>query len=393
MASMRRIDDQERRARLGVRHRLANPADDPVEATSALTALHSSDPATVFLSVWARVPGFETGHLESALYSDRSLVRLYGMRRTLWVIARHLVPHVHNSSTRFIGESERRRTVRLLEDGGVTDDGDAWLDEVIPKTLAVIAEHGQILTRDLTRVLPELQGRLTFHNRQGRLMATTGLSSRTLLQLAVESRVIRGQPTGTWISGQYRWALTDHWLGMPIQSVDVAEASATLLASWLRSFGPATEADVRWWTGWPVRQVRKALEDVAACTVELAQGIGYVLAEDVGPVEIHRDWVAILPSLDATTMGWKQREWYLGRHADLLFDRNGNAGPTIWVNGRIVGGWAQRKDGNIVHELLEDVGKEAATDIEARLADLQGWLGETTITPRFRSPHDKKLAP
>jgi hypothetical protein len=103
--------------------------------------------------------------------------------------------------------------------------------------------------------------------------------------------------------------------------------------------------------------------------------------------------VALLPSLDSTTMGWKDRDWYLGEHAPLLFDRNGNAGPTVWANGRVVGGWAQRKDGEVVYELLEDVGTDARDAIEGRIAELRAWLGDVTVTPRFRSPHDRRLAP
>ena len=71
------------------------------------------------------------------------------------------------------------------------------------------------------------------------------------------------------------------------------------------------------------------------------------------------------PTLDPTTMGWKEREWYLGPHERVLFDRNGNAGPTVWWDGRVVGGWSQREDGEIVFELLEDVGAERPTGSRA----------------------------
>ena len=35
-------------------------------------------------------------------------------------------------------------------------------------------------------------------------------------------------------------------------------------------------------------------------------------------------------------MGWRERVWYLGDHAKMLFDTNGNAGPTVWVDGRVM---------------------------------------------------------
>ena len=80
-------------------------------------------------------------------------------------------------------------------------------------------------------------------------------------------------------------------------------------------------------------------------------------------------------------MGWKQRDWYLGPHERILFDANGNAGPTVWCDGRVVGGWSQRKDGEIVFELLEDVGAEATRAIEAEAERLADWLGDVRFSP------------
>jgi hypothetical protein len=210
----------------------------------------------------------------------------------------------------------------------------------------------------------------------------------------MESKVVRARPAGSWVSGQYSWAAIETWIGGPVEDIPIEAASANIVEEWLRAFGPGTEADLKWWTGWPLIQVRKALADVGAVEVDLGDdGVGIAHPEDLDDGPEPERWVALLPSLDSTTMGWKERDWYLGEHHQALFDRNGNAGPTIWVDGRVVGGWAQRKDGEVVCELLDDVGREAETVIEARRQELAGWLGDVTITPRFRSPHDKTLAP
>ncbi|HXV71118.1 MAG TPA: winged helix DNA-binding domain-containing protein [Acidimicrobiia bacterium] len=388
---MRKVDTAERRARLGKRQGLAIPVDDAVSAARSVLALHSSDPTTVFFSTWARVPEFEVGDLEMALYEDRSLLRLLGMRRTLWVVDRETATLVNNSSTRTIAERERRRTARLLERAGVTDDGAAWLDDVMPVVLGEIRQAGELLTRDLTSRLDGLDERIEVYSETGKLQGSFGLTSRAVLQLSFESRVIRTRPAGTWVSGQYRWADMASWLGGPIAEMRVDTASASLVTRWLHVFGPASEADLKWWTGWNLGQVRRALEDVGAVEVEIDTGVGFVLADDEEPVDEPAPWVALLPSLDPTPMGWKQRDWYMGGHAGLLFDRNGNAGPTVWVNGRVVGGWAQRRDGSVIFEVFDDVGREATDAIALRAARLEAWLGDTVVTPRFRSPHDKRL--
>ncbi len=101
--------------------------------------------------------------------------------------------------------------------------------------------------------------------------------------------------------------------------------------------------------------------------------------------------MALLPALDPTTMGWQARDWYLGGHKAQLFDRNGNAGPTIWVDGRIVGGWAIRDGGEVVTGLLEDVGREAELAIAAEAARLGDLLAGQRVTPRFPTPHHRSL--
>lgn len=386
------VSRSQRRARLAARHHLAGPAESTLEAARSLVAVHSSDPVTVFLSMWARVKGFDTVHLEDDLYRTKDLVRHWGMRRTLWVVDRPFLGAMVAASTNSIAVSERKRTAKLLELGGVTEAGADWLDRVLPIVHEAVRERGPVFARQLTRDLPELSAKITFTNKAGRVMGSTGVASRALLQLGIESKVVRAKPAGSWVSGQYSWADMGDWLGEPIEPVSEREAAATTIRSWLRSFGPGTEADMKWWTGWTVSKLRHALADVGAVEVDLGEdGAGYLLPDDLDDVPSPATWTAFLPSLDATTMGWKERSFFMGGHDPILFDRNGNAGPTVWLEGRVVGGWSQRKDGEIVYRLLEDVGSVERDAIEMTAHRLQQWLGGITVTPRFRSPLDLEL--
>jgi hypothetical protein len=99
----------------------------------------------------------------------------------------------------------------------------------------------------------------------------------------------------------------------------------------------------------------------------------------------------LLPALDPSAMGWTERGWYLGDHRAALFDRSGNIGPTVWWDGQIVGGWAQRRDGEVVVRLLQDMGADAAGAIDVEAARLRAWLGDIRVTPRFRTPLEREL--
>ena len=161
---------------------------------------------------------------------------------------------------------------------------------------------------------------------------------------------------------------------------------------WLRRFGPATVDDLKWWTGWTMGQTRKALAEVGPVEVDLSGMPGIVLPDDLDPVREVEPWTALLPALDPTPMGWSGRDWYLGQHAALLFDRSGNIGPTIWCDGRIVGGWAQRKDGSIAYRLLEDIGADAVSSVAEAAERLATTVGPVRITPRFRTPLERDLS-
>lgn len=390
---MKAIGVEERRARLGYRHSLARPAWTVDEAAAGMVGLHSSDPSSVYLSAWARVEGFAPADLEDALYERRSLVRMLGMRRTLFVVPLDVAAAMDESCTKAMAPGERKRLIGMLEDQGIARKGQGgrWLDRVAAATYDALLTRGEATARELTKHVPELGAKLRFG--EGKTWAgTSGMSTRVLFLLATEGLIVRARPLGTWISGQYRWATTEAWLGGKLPRIDHAEACADLLGRYLRAFGPATLTDLRWWTGWTARLTTKTLRSLGAKEIELEEGTGYVLPDDIDPVDEVEPWVALLPGLDPTVMGWKERAWYLSDHERTLFDRNGNAGPTVWANGLVVGGWGQLADGEVAVELIERVDAGTRRAIEVEREHLRVWLGDVRLKPRFRTPLERTLA-
>ena len=387
------MDVAERRARLVQRHRLSpqSRAKDPLEATRSVVVLHSTDAVTVFLSVHARTSNVLPADIEHELYETRSLVRILGMRRTLFVVPRELVPVVYAACTRTIAARERRRLEKMIVDSGISARPAAWLTRASTAALRAVEARGEAFTSDITKDVPMLARRLRF-GVGSRFEATQSVGSRILPQLAMERRLVRGRPRGTWVNGQYRWVPMESWLNDGVPEMETADAQAELLRLWLAAFGPATETDIRWWAGWTARDARAALATVPHVVVDIDGAPGFVLADDLEPVEQAESAAALLPTLDPTTMGWKERDWYLGPYAPVLFDSNGNAGPTVWWDGRVVGGWSQRRDGEIVFRLLEDVGRDALQMVETEAARVEEWLGDKRFSPGFLPPFQRELA-
>ncbi|MFC4944369.1 winged helix DNA-binding domain-containing protein [Pseudonocardia sp. GCM10023141] len=384
----RAVGVEQRRARLGRRHGLAAGFAGPIEAAAAMVALHATDPGTVFLSALVRAPGTDIAAIEAALYTDRALVRMLSMRRTVWVTPRDTAPVLQAACTRDVAAVQRKRLLLHLDVGTDLADPPSWLAAVEQATVAAITERGEATAAELVSDVPDLRTRITVPGQP----ASQNATSRVLLLLSADGHMVRGRPLGSWLSTQYRWSPTTVWWdgGMPQLDADVARAE--LARRWLATFGPAPASDLQWWAGWTVARTKAALAAAGAVAVTLDGGPGVALAEDLDDEPEPEPWVALLPGLDPTPMGWQARDWFLGPHKEPLFDRSGNIGPTLWSDGRIVGGWAHRADGTIALRLLEDVGAEVRAAIEAAAERLAARIGPGRVTPRFRTPLEKELS-
>jgi hypothetical protein len=392
----RTVEVEERRARLARRHRLlpGTRTDDVAVIADDLVALHSSDPVSVYLSATARMADPSLLAVEKALYDDRSVVRHHGMRRTLWVGTPELVRIAHGAATRKLIGPERRRTLKLLAQGGVADP-EAWLDDARDQVLAALHEHGPMTARALGDRVPALRLPLVL-GAGSRNETTASAHTRVLLQLGFEGHIVRTRPTGTWVNGAYTYAAMGSWLPGGLGELDEREAAALLADRWLRRFGPATSADLQWWTGWTATLTAHALAACEAVPVLVATGPeepvpGWLAAGDTDVVEPDGSWVALLPGLDPTTMGWKQRAWYLPDAAGDLFDRNGNAGPAIWVDGQVAGAWVQAPDGTIRTRWFLDVPAGVRDAVTREAGRLTAVVGDTRFTVRFPGEVHKAL--
>ena len=346
--------------------------------------------------MWARLAdrAATAAEVERALYDERTLLRLMAMRRTMFVVDRAVAPVVHAACSLTVAARERAKLLKFMEENGVGGvRREAWLAKAEASALEALTSRGELTATELAEsdaaagrragaqprrqvrgAREDGQPRADRARRRGprRAGAAAGQLGLDAVPLGGDGG-LGGRAAGGAAGGRGRGG-----------------AGAALAAA----YGPASADDLRWWTGWTGGQTKRALaqDGVVACVLDDGEP-GVVLADDVEPVGAVEPWVALLPALDATPMGWKRRDFYLGAHAERLFDVNGNVAPTVWADGRIVGGWTRRPSGEIVFGLLEDIGAEARAAVEAEAAALAPRLGDATLAPRARgyAPLEREL--
>ncbi|MGM5063988.1 winged helix DNA-binding domain-containing protein [Rhodococcus qingshengii] len=387
---MRHVSDDERRARIGVRHALEPMfhVDSPEAATRAMTVLHATESATVYLSCWARVRSVDAADVDRALYDQRSLVKQLAMRRTLFTFPRDLLPAAWSSASARVANTERARMAKDVVKAGLAVDGNDWLDRARTEVLKLLTDRPEGLSAvEIRQAVPMTDVKV--EGSAGEIWS----APRVLTHLGATADIMRGTNTARFPVSRPLWTLTRHWLDDAPVDLESADGYREIVRRWLYTFGPGTEDDIVWWLGSTKTVVRAALAELDAVAVSLDGGdTGWLLPDDVATVPDPGPWVALLPVLDPTIMGWKNRDFYLGPHRNQFFDTRGNAGTTAWVDGRVVGCWIQDETGVVHVRLLETVSASARRSLDAEAERLTEWLGGVRIGTGYVSRAMKQAA-
>jgi len=375
---------------------------DVTEVTRDMAALHATTPTGPFLSLWARMTAFARGSLEGALYDQRTLVRTICMRQTLHVVPSDELARYIQAYTEHYRASLRAEGQAILVQAGLCGEAraaDRWSD-LQRRVLEVVSDTGPCTVRDLSRAIPELASPVRYSVGKS-YEGSFSVGSRLVPAMCTLGILVRSRPRGTWRSNLYEYAVLSDWLpGIDLGASSPPEAQAWLVRRYLSALGPATVEDVQWWTGLTLGETTHALDALRPSLVEvLIAGLGTYLMQD-GDLERCRGFSPpdrpcawLLPSLDPYVMGYSDRRRFLdpGDQGAVL-DRAGNAVPTVWLNGQIVGAWAQRRDGSVVYGLFEPHPARARAVIDAEAQRLQAFLGGEYLAVRSHTAFTRKLA-
>jgi len=382
-----------------------------VAVTRDIVALHATEPIAPYLSLWARMPDFQRQELEDALYERRELAKLLCMRATLHAVPSEELPLFFQAYVERHTRAEFWDWSSLLVPAGICQEAEveAMLKHLHRRVLDVLAQKGPATAREIGQAVPELEATVRYGVGKP-YEGDVSIGSRLVPSMCTLGLLIRTRPRGTWRSNLYEYAALRDWLpDVDLQSVSPQEAQAWLVRRYLAAFGPATVDDVQWWTGFTVGETAAALKTLGPAAVDVAidgLGGGYLLLADDAPrlndfAPPDRPSVFFLPGLDPYIMGYHDRRRFLApEHYSKVFDRAGNALPTVWVNGRVVGAWGQRQgrgapgrsNGSVIYGLFAPVGEAEQALLAGEAQRLGAFLGGEFLPPRTHTPFTRALA-
>jgi hypothetical protein len=376
------------------RHYLGGDAATPEAVTEAMVALHATDPASVYLSVLARSAASTLAEVSAAMYERRTLVRWMAMRRTLFLFPRADIPVVQAAISSPLAAVLRRRLISQLKRNGteppVDGDLEAWLSSLQGRVEEALRTRGSATGAELAADVPGLR---TFIPPRAASDRPQNVTSTLLTMMSAQGGIVRATPTGPWTSRHHRWEPAGQWWPDGLPELKAEDAQRELARRWLARFGPATPEDLQWWAGWNQVTTRHALRDLPVEEVGLHGGTGIALAghDWAGTAGPAPPAAALLPALDPTPMGWKQRDWLFGIPQHQVFDNRGNIGPTLWWDGEIIGSWVVTSAGKVRTAELADRGTDARSAVQDAAARLEARLQGTAITPAIRTPAERQL--
>jgi len=299
--------------------------EDIVQTVKDIGGLHATSSTTPYLSLFARVRGFRRECLDHELYVKRSLGKIRYVRTTVYVLPRDMIP-VAFAATRSMAEPA---------------------SEAYSKFLGIDKEQYEEIAEKIVETLQGQKG-MTVKRIKQKLGTSVNVSPIVNL-MCDKGLLIRGPPEKGWRSNIHTYFLfTEYFPDLKLNGIDEVAARKAVVRQYFASFGPATENDVTWWTGFPRSQVRELIagleDEIVNIDVSDAGKTYLMLSQDqklIASARSQEKHVAnLLPNLDPYLMGFKDRERYLDEeHYNLVFDRSGNATSTISVNGRVAGVW------------------------------------------------------
>ena len=300
------------------------------------------------LSLWARVDEISLQDVEDTLWKERTLVKTWAMRGTLYLLSSNsLSTYLAALKTRQDSDSE---TIPYRIGPG-PDDKQYHITRTEQQHVTG-AIHEALDQKILTR--EELAREIVMRTKLRPILKSHLLSGfGSLLQHAAhQGSLIFGPSQGPKVT----FTRPDQWLGKQSQPSG-EEALKILLRQFYSTYGPATHEDFAHW--WGIRAPKaRILENLITDELEQIEFNDHpakMLSRDIDQIgsmeEIHS--VRLVPSWDAYVMFYHPREFFVPpEHRTRIFSPIQGNLPVLLVDGLAAGTWAKAKKRAVIEIIV-----------------------------------------
>jgi hypothetical protein len=299
-----------------------------MEAAQRMIGVQSQVMSAAELALWARVDALRPADVQAALWRERTLVKTWAMRGTLFLFAAEDLPLVVAARN----AKASRFWVKHFERYGIFEPEYQALIAAIPQVLC-----GEPMTRE------QLALAVSQHTGIDQLRTALVESSwgTALKPSAFGGDLCFGPTQGRNVA----FVRPSAWLGN-WREIDPATALQEVVRRYLSVYGPATPQDFSRWWGWSVLQARKsfkALESEGELeAVDIEGRKAFALRSTLEPMESRSavGIVRLLPMFDAYTHGLFDYDPLLPTaFKRLVFRPQAWISAVVLVDGRICGVW------------------------------------------------------
>lgn len=347
-----------------ISHGLARPprsdsrtSSSPGSVLVSTLALQGQDLPGVLWSLGQRCPQWDLAGVRGE-FDSGALVRSWPFRGTLHVVSgKDLGWILALTGQRTLAASARRRLELGLDSAAL---------ECARESASTALGSGPRSRTELLAAFGE-----------NGLRTDQGRGYHLLFALALEGLIVFSPFSGR----EQLLALAAHWL--PEQrNLDSDEARRELVQRFIRGRGPASLADLSWWSKLPLRDLRPALQDLGDTVTEFTfQGTS--LWADSTTIDSRNSVRAVvaLPGFDEFLLGYQTRSAVLSpEHAPLTVPgNNGVFKPTVVHRGRVVGTWAKKTTSGmfdvLFHPFEPALSRAIMTGLNVEAQKLARFLG------------------
>jgi hypothetical protein len=341
-------------ARRMARQALTEPASDlgPAGIARVLCGAHAQVLSAAEFSIGRRIAGATRADVQRALWEDRTLVKTFGPRGTVHLLATADLPTwtgalsalppsvpLHPEPVRFTREQ--------------ADEVVAAIGDALAGTELTVDE----LTEAITDRTGPWAGERTMAAFQGmwprwRQLTSTAAHRGVLCFGPDRDRKVTYTNPHRWLPG--------------FRPDDGDAALRTLVTRYLYAYGPATAQHFARWLSIPPRRAVELFDELSGELepVELDGAPGWTVAGDTGTPQQPHQGIRLLGYFDAFVVAGQPRErLYPGAAATRALSPAGQAGnyPVLLVDGVVGGVWHQRRSGRKLAITVEPLGELTAT--------------------------------